>query len=178
MPVYPVSIFKGLIPTQSQGFGGGSGKHQGVDVMYRKKERDSSPQLPEHSPWYYMPTGVAALAFDDGVVSRSGVIGTGGRIEIDHGNGLKTKYYHLKGTPPVKVGQRVKAGQAIGIVYHNVDGYRLNHLHFEVIKNGRHVDPAPYLQNAAKIEASMGSFLGKVGLAIVVGLLANKYLFK
>jgi hypothetical protein len=178
MSVYPVPIFKGMIPTLSQGFGGGSGKHEGVDVMYRKEERGTQ-NLPEYSPWYYMPTGVPALAYDDGVVTRSSIIGTGGRVEIDHGDGLKTKYYHLQGTPSVKVGQGVKAGQIVGYIYHNVSGYRLNHLHFEVIKNGRHVDPAPYLKNAQKIEApNMVGFLGKVGASIVAGLLAFKYIFK
>jgi murein DD-endopeptidase MepM/ murein hydrolase activator NlpD len=125
-----------------------------------------------------MPNGVPALAYAGGVVTRAGQIGTGGRVEIDHGNGLSTKYYHLRKLS-VKQGDRVNAGDAVGSIYHNVSGYKLNHLHFEMLHNGQQFDPAKHLEAATKVETpdNMG-FLLNVGLAVGAGLLLNKYVFK
>jgi len=179
MAVYPVPILAGVTPKVSDSYGYSQRRgrvHPGADIMYRRESKGET-QLPVFSPHYRMPNGVPALAYDDGKVLRSSTIGTGGRVEIDHGGGLKTKYYHLRGLR-VKAGETVKAGQPLGAIYHNVSGYKLNHLHFEIIKNGSHVDPAPYLASAAKVDAPVMGFLGKVGLSIVAGLLAFKYLFK
>jgi murein DD-endopeptidase MepM/ murein hydrolase activator NlpD len=147
MMFFPAPILKGVTPSVSQGYGGGSGNHQGADIMYRRP-RKGSFSLPTHSAHYTMPYGVPALAVTSGRVTRAGAIGTGGRVEIDHGNGLKTKYYHLRNLR-VRAGDNVSAGQNIGEIYHNVSGYKLNHLHFEVIKNGRHIDPGPLLKLAS-----------------------------
>jgi murein DD-endopeptidase MepM/ murein hydrolase activator NlpD len=180
MAVFPVPILKGVIPKISDSYGYSENRgrvHPGADIMYRRESKGTA-QLPVFSPFYYMPTGVPALAYDAGRVTRAGMIGTGGRVEIDHGGGLKTKYYHLR-SPKVRAGQTVKAGQPVGDIYHNVSGYRLNHLHFEMIKNGSKIDPAPYLANAQKVEApSTAAFLGKVGIAAVAGVLISKYVFK
>jgi murein DD-endopeptidase MepM/ murein hydrolase activator NlpD len=175
MPIYPVPILKGVPPEISQGFGGGSGKHKGVDIMYRR-EAAGEVQLPVFSKRFRMPGGVPALAFAAGKVVKSSMIGTGGRVEIDHGDGFSTKYYHLR-SPKVRVGQTVTAGQPVGDIYHNESGFRLNHLHFEMLKNGSHINPEPLLANAQKIDAPT-SFLLKVGVAVGVGLLLSKYVFK
>lgn len=178
MFVNPVPIFKGMVPQISDRYdaaGLGSRVHMGTDIMYRRPAKGGT-QLPVYSPNYQMPPGVPALAFAAGKVSRAGVIGTGGRVQIEHGNGLATKYYHLRNIR-VKEGDHVKAGQPVGEISHNPAGYQLNHLHFEALKNGIHVDPGPLLANAMKVPAPVG-FLGKVGVSIVVGLLAFKYLFK
>lgn len=71
----------------------------------------------------------------------------GNYIHIDHGNGITAIYAHLKkGSVAVKRGQRVAEGQVIGKMGNS--GYCINcdvHLHFEIRKNGKKVDPIPYL---------------------------------
>lgn len=73
--------------------------------------------------------------------------GYGNVIVIDHGDGLKTLYAHNT-TFYVKVGQKVVAGQAIskmgntGTVY----GRTGIHVHFEVRKNGKRVNPLSYIR--------------------------------
>ena len=64
-------------------------------------------------------------------------------VIIDHENGLKTLYAHLRSIN-VSAGQRVSQGQTLGPS--GTTGYSTGvHLHFEVHKNGVRVDPVPYL---------------------------------
>jgi len=68
-------------------------------------------------------------------------------IVINHGNNVFTKYSNLSTLDLVTVGQQVKKGDVIsGIgktaLYEVSDD---PHLHFEVIKDGKHVDPKKYL---------------------------------
>ncbi len=172
MPIFPVPIVAGVSPTISQGFGG---THGGADLMLRRASRGAT-MLPVYVPNYYMPHGIPALAYDDGVVSRAGTIGTGGRVEIKHAGGLASKYYHMRNLR-VKVGDRVKAGQPIATIYHNVVGYKLNHLHYEMFRNGIRINPETLLAKAQKIDAPE-NFLLKIGLAVGAGLLISKYVFK
>lgn len=90
------------------------------------------------------PRGTPVKAYTDGRVITAGWTGMGGNgVVIDHGNGLKTGYYHLSSIS-VSVGQRVTVGQKIGGV--GSTGYSTgNHLHFEVIVNGKHVNPLNYI---------------------------------
>ncbi len=91
------------------------------------------------------PKGSAILAAADGVVTMSGVNGGFGNcIKIDHGGGILTLYGHCDELL-VKVGEKVKKGDLIARVgtTGRSTGY---HLHFEVRKNNRHVDPIPYLK--------------------------------
>ncbi len=61
-------------------------------------------------------------------------------IEIDHGNGLITRYLHLrKNSASVEVGQSVVAGQKIGEVGSSGNSSD-PHLHFEVYKDGRVIE--------------------------------------
>lgn len=173
--IYPVPILKGIPPKVSQGFGGGSGNHKGVDIMYRRDSKGAT-QLPVFSPHYWMPSGVPALAWRAGKVTRSSVIGTGGRVRIDHGNGFESAYYHLQGLK-VRVGQVVKAGQPVGNIYHNVTGYKLNHLHFEILRNGNYVDPSSYIHGSKRINNPNKSALWIAGAAIISGLVASRYVF-
>lgn len=83
-------------------------------------------------------------ASDGGTVSFSGVMGTyGNMIEIDHGNGYKTRYAHcskLLFSP----GKKVYKGQVIAKI--GSTGRSTGpHLHFEVIKNGVHQNPSKYI---------------------------------
>ena len=71
-------------------------------------------------------------------------------LSIDHGNGLSSHYKNLSAEIPegIAVGSEVKAGQTIGAVGESclVELAETEHLHFEVTKNGKHVDPMAYLQ--------------------------------
>ncbi|MBX2954678.1 MAG: M23 family metallopeptidase [Cyclobacteriaceae bacterium] len=70
-------------------------------------------------------------------------MGMGNVIEIDHGNGYKTRYAHL-GEVKVKPGQSVPKGAVIGTV--GMTGGAVSpHLHFEVLKKNKQVDPVDYL---------------------------------
>lgn len=91
--------------------------------------------------------GVAVLAAAGGTVVSYTTSGSYGySVLIDHGNGLKTRYAHmLAGSVSVRTGQKVSTGQQIGKIGETGNAYGA-HLHFEVIKNGRRVNPLPYLR--------------------------------
>ena len=92
--------------------------------------------------------GKPCLAVDGGVViyAASGWNGGYGTlVKIQHSNGLITVYAHLDGLN-VKTGQKVSAGQQIGLVG-NTGRSTGPHLHFEVIKNGIKVNPKPYFNS-------------------------------
>jgi murein DD-endopeptidase MepM/ murein hydrolase activator NlpD len=85
------------------------------------------------------------VAVASGVVVWSGPrYGYGEMIEINHGNGYATRYAH-NSTNLVTVGDTVKRGQRIG---HMGDTGRATgaNLHFEVLRNGRAVDPMTFIQ--------------------------------
>jgi murein DD-endopeptidase MepM/ murein hydrolase activator NlpD len=83
-------------------------------------------------------------AADNGRVVFAGWDGDYGKsILIDHGNGMKTRYGHLRSIN-VKVGQVVEQGAPIGIMGSTGDSTGV-HLHFEVIKNGRVQNPLRFL---------------------------------
>jgi murein DD-endopeptidase MepM/ murein hydrolase activator NlpD len=71
--------------------------------------------------------------------------GYGNLIIVDHGYGYRTLYGHMSKFN-VKVGQEVKRGEVIGFVG-NTGISTGPHLHYEVIKNGRKVNPVHYLFN-------------------------------
>jgi murein DD-endopeptidase MepM/ murein hydrolase activator NlpD len=67
----------------------------------------------------------------------------GNTIEINHGDGYVTRYAHQQALK-VATGDLVKRGQTIGTVG-STGRASGPHLHFEVLKNGRHVDPRRYI---------------------------------
>jgi len=93
------------------------------------------------------PLGTEIYAAADGVVesaSRSSY-GYGNKITINHGYGYKTVYAHMH-TFKVRKGQKVKRGQEIGTVGNS--GLSTSpHLHYEVIRNDRKVNPIYYFFN-------------------------------
>jgi murein DD-endopeptidase MepM/ murein hydrolase activator NlpD len=69
--------------------------------------------------------------------------GYGLMIELDHGNGFKTRYAHLSKIL-VSRGQKVKRGDVIGLVG-NTGHSTGSHLHYEVIFRQMHRDPLQYV---------------------------------
>ncbi|CUU01223.1 TPR repeat-containing protein [Candidatus Kryptobacter tengchongensis] len=98
-------------------------KHLGVDI-----------KAPAGALVYAIADGVVTWAWHDG--------GYGLKVMIDHGS-LVTVYAHLSEIS-VNYGQKVRKGQVIGKVGDtgNATG---SHLHFEVIKDGKYVDPLNFL---------------------------------
>jgi murein DD-endopeptidase MepM/ murein hydrolase activator NlpD len=85
------------------------------------------------------------LSTAPGVVSFAGVRnGYGNTVEIDHGNGFKTRYAHMAAFA-VRQGQRIGIGQRIGAMG-NTGRSTAVHLHYEVWNNGRPQNPARYLK--------------------------------
>lgn len=70
--------------------------------------------------------------------------GYGNVVEIDHGNGLMTRYAHLSGFAS-RVGQQVARGDAVGRMG-STGRSTGTHLHFEVRVNGQPTDPRRFLQ--------------------------------
>lgn len=87
------------------------------------------------------PQGTPVYAAGDGVVVRadSNASGYGNHIRIDHGYGYVTLYGHLSAYN-VRAGQHVKRGDLIGKVG-STGRSEAPHLHYEVIKNGEHINP-------------------------------------
>ena len=93
------------------------------------------------------PVGTPVYATGNGKVtevkgSKRSRSGFGLHLEIDHGYGYETLYGHLNAFN-VKRGQKVKRGDIIAFVG-NTGGSTAPHLHYEVHKNGKRVNPAYY----------------------------------
>lgn len=91
---------------------------------------------------YAASSGSPVMSVGDGVIVRAGNAGGYGRlVEIRHGDGLITRYAHLRGFGPgVRSGARVSQGQVIGYV--GKTGLATGpHLHFEFRVNGVARDP-------------------------------------
>lgn len=95
-------------------------------------------------------TGDPVRVTANGTVTTAGVQGGYGKmIEVDHGNGLSTRYGHLSAID-VKVGERVRIGQAIGKI--GSTGRSTGpHLHYETRVDGEAVDPQKYLRAGVRL---------------------------
>lgn len=121
--VYPVSSPFGHRES-SETNGVGTTEHSGVDIA--------------------VPEGVPVLAAEDGTALIAGWNGGYGKcVEISHKDGLITKYAHMSKID-VKKGESVHRGQKIGEVG-NTGNSTGPHLHFEVLVNGKAVDPLPFV---------------------------------
>ena len=94
----------------------------------------------DYLAWY----GTSILASAGGRVRRAGPYGSFGKtVEIDHGDGLVTRYGHASRIL-VRVGDIVLPGQAIATV--GSTGRSTGpHLHFEILRDGVQVPPRLYL---------------------------------
>ena len=93
--------------------------------------------------------GAEIVAVASGVVTWSGdKQGYGHMVELDHGEGYITRYAHNKQNL-VNVGDAVKKGEVIAVM--GSSGRSTGpHVHFEVYKNGRAVDPASYIRRTIR----------------------------
>lgn len=93
------------------------------------------------------PQGTPVYATADGVIRVAGNLGNGygNHIVIDHGYSYNTLYGHLYRLK-VKRGQAVKRGEVIGYVG-NTGKSTGPHLHYEVIKGRKHLDPIYFFYN-------------------------------
>jgi murein DD-endopeptidase MepM/ murein hydrolase activator NlpD len=117
--------FSSNFGTRSDPFNGRARMHQGVDLRGA--------------------LGTPVYATADGVVSRSEwSSGYGNLVEINHGNGMETRYGHLSRLI-AQPNERVKRGQLIGLMG-STGRSTGSHLHYEVRIAGNAVNPLPYLQ--------------------------------
>lgn len=96
------------------------------------------------------PRGAPIYAAAKGRVSFAGRRkGYGNCIEINHGNGLKTRYAHMS-LFRARAGEKVDAGDTIGAI--GSTGRSTGpHLHFEVRINGHPINPRPFLLEAPRV---------------------------
>ena len=105
-----------------------------------------------------MPEGTPIKAAEDGVVAYAGneLKAYGNLVLVRHSNGYVTAYAHaseimVKRDDPVKRGQMIaKSGQTGNVTSPQ--------LHFEIRKGSTPVDPAPFLDRAARLTCSAASF--------------------
>jgi len=122
------SWISSLYGTRKDPFSGKLRSHRGVDIAG--------------------PSGMPLIATAAGVVVESGKRGGYGlMVEIQHGNGLVTRYAHAIELS-VKVGEIVSKGQQVAVM--GSTGRSTGpHIHYEVLKNGRQVDPDYYIHRVA-----------------------------
>lgn len=94
------------------------------------------------------PLGTQVLAAANGTVSairQDDMMGT--IVEIDHGEGLVSRYANLAAAPTVSVGDSVRTGDIIGSVGETAaaESGREAHLHYTLLKDGQAMNPADYL---------------------------------
>lgn len=93
------------------------------------------------------PEGIGIYASGDGKVIKveRNKSGYGNNIIVDHGYGYKTRYAHLKEIK-VNKGDKVKRGQEIGTMG-NTGKSTAPHLHYEVLKNNKAINPINFFFN-------------------------------
>jgi len=100
---------------------------------------------------YAAPEGTPIKATGAGIVTFAGPrAGYGNLIEIDHGAGIRTRYGHMNSID-VNVGDVVTRGQVIATVG-NLGRSTGPHVHYEVLENGRQVNPARFVLRDAPVE--------------------------
>ncbi|MCW5716699.1 MAG: M23 family metallopeptidase [Bauldia sp.] len=97
-------------------------------------------------------SGTAVHATGPGRVTFAGTNGGYGKmVEIDHGNGITTRYAHLSSIS-VRVGQDVARGATIA--RSGSTGRSTGpHLHYEIIRSGRTIDPMQHIRTGPTIAA-------------------------
>ena len=75
--------------------------------------------------------------------------GYGNMVEIDHGDGISTRYGHMEQVL-VKIGDKVNTGDAIGLAG-STGRSTGTHLHYEVRENGHPIDPMYFINAGTKL---------------------------
>ena len=111
---------------------------------------------------YYFHTGIDYSAEEGAkvVCAFSGVVEGvylsdvlyGNRIVIDHGNGVKTVYDYIEAREDLKAGDKVEKGDELGVISAPTGNEYKDgaHLHFEVWKDGKSVNPDEYFGGEEK----------------------------
>ena len=97
--------------------------------------------------------GTAVKASADGVVAKAEKDpNLGYVIVLDHGNGWQSTYANLASVENVYVGQLVVSGEVIGTIGESspIEFAEAAHLHFELSRDGKSVDPTQYLAGLNK----------------------------
>lgn len=128
--------------------------HNGVDFFYAFEDGDEPKFVGDGgaagdahgNPKWVVPYNTYAMAAAPGVVQIAGPSKTGFRVWIDHGNGLRSGYFHLE-LITVQPGQKVVLGSYLGRIGHNPEDNDARHLHFEVspVEKYEPLDPERYL---------------------------------
>ena len=105
---------------------------------------------------FVAPRGAPIRAASGGLVTRAGTWhGYGRMVEIDHGNGLRTRYAHASSVL-VKAGDIVRQGQLIARVG-STGRSTGSHLHFEVRMADYPLDPTLFIQDDARTRLAQGA---------------------
>lgn len=91
------------------------------------------------------PLGTEIYPITDGVIIEVSLarLGWGNTVAIDHGDGLKSRYAHMKDIKVIE-GDQVTKDQPLGTV--GMTGWTTGpHLHLEIYQNGHAIDPAAIL---------------------------------
>ncbi|RUO62490.1 M23 family metallopeptidase [Pseudidiomarina insulisalsae] len=125
--------------------GGWLSSHYGI----RKDPFNGTPTMHSGIDFANLAEDAGVFATGAGVVTWSGErYGYGKLIEIDHGGGLKTRYGHCAELL-VNEGDVVTRGQQIAKL--GSTGRSTGpHVHYEVLRNGRHIDPSQYVYREAQ----------------------------
>lgn len=121
---------------------GGKRRHAGVDLKTKANDE-------------------IVAAFDGIVIMSRPYYGYGNCIRIKHRYGFETLYSH-QSKNFVKVGQKVKAGEVIGLTGRTGKA-TTEHLHFEISFKGRRINPAVVFDHAKKNLQQVTLTLGKNG---------------
>ncbi|WP_343716199.1 M23 family metallopeptidase [Inquilinus sp.] len=98
------------------------------------------------------PRGTAIFATGSGRVLRAGVAGGyGNMVEIQHAEGLVTRYGHMDSIA-VTEGQAVTAGTVLGTLGSTGDSTG-PHVHYEIRRDGQPMDPMPFLEAGQALKA-------------------------
>ncbi|MFM6853840.1 MAG: M23 family metallopeptidase [Sphingopyxis sp.] len=121
--------------TRNDPFNGRRARHNGIDIPG--------------------PIGTPIYATADGTIGRAQwVTGYGRYVEVEHGNGIQTRYGHMSALA-VQSGQRVRRGDIVG--YMGSTGRSTgSHLHYEVRIAGAPVNPIPFVADDGVMVAAAG----------------------
>lgn len=157
LPVEPLRITSKFGP-RNTGIEGASTYHKGIDLGGNGV----------NTPIYAVRYGVVSWNYWNNT--------RGWVVVIQHNGEYSTLYQHLKERSPLKAGTIVYSGQQIGIMGNSSKTIKCGvHLHMELHKNGKPIDPEPYLKNIKGVEEDMNEKeLRSLVKAEVLSILSGK----